>query len=186
MRVITSRLVTYLSGGQMASSTWCCDWPVHPRVSSCDIQDQPQLATPSLYYYFFLLVADQALGIFINWSKRIDSLKPVPSQAADLIDMVMRQGWPAGRPCFSQHEILVWRFLFFPQEQAYERCLIWTDWRWTCIAHSEMYKFSSGVLLCGPFFISNDKETLIAQILKRFIFNFTKCLLLLLLSLMAC
>lgn len=101
---------------------------------------------------FFLLVADQALGIFIDWSKRIGSLKPLPSQAADLIDMVMRQDWPAGRPCFSQHEILVWRFLFFPQEQAYERCLIRTDWRWTHIAHSEMCKFSGGVVLRGPFF----------------------------------
>ncbi len=56
---------------------------------------------------FFLLGVDQALGIFIDCSKHIDSLKPVPSQAADLIDMVIRQDLAVGRPCFSPQEILV-------------------------------------------------------------------------------
>lgn len=78
-------------------------------------------------FFFLLLGADQALGIFISWSKLIDSLKPVPSWAADLIDMVMRQDLLAGRPCFSPQDILVWRFLSFPQEQASNRCLIRTD-----------------------------------------------------------
>lgn len=84
MCVITSRAVRHRN----APSTGHCDWLIHlwgttlsgpAEDRSCDIKGQPQLATQSLFFFFTLLKADQALGIFIACSKHIDSLKPVPS-----------------------------------------------------------------------------------------------------------